>query len=153
MKHIMTILISVFSLGYHGKTIDFEKIAPANVPRLHISSTKADGMMSGWKIYLKALLNSSSIKNPCGLENLCFALWMTPSLPKQSLRHGLCIRLKMRISTSPTSRESRTMDIRLLPSCSLAMALSLIKFRQKAHLWYIYKMYLVLRLCVHIMNL
>ncbi len=45
------------------------------------------------------------------------------------------------------------MDIRLLPSCSLAMALSLIKFRQKAHLWYIYKMYLVLRMCVHIMNL
>lgn len=25
MKHIMAILISVFSLGYHGKTIDFEK--------------------------------------------------------------------------------------------------------------------------------
>ena len=25
MKHIMAILISVFSLGYHGKTIDFGK--------------------------------------------------------------------------------------------------------------------------------
>ncbi len=28
MKHIMAILISVFSLGYHGKTIDFEKYSP-----------------------------------------------------------------------------------------------------------------------------
>ena len=28
MKHIMVILISVFSLGYHGKTIDFEKYSP-----------------------------------------------------------------------------------------------------------------------------
>lgn len=30
MKHIMTILISVFSLGYHGKTIDFEKYSPCH---------------------------------------------------------------------------------------------------------------------------
>ncbi len=28
MKHIMAILISIFSLGYHGKTIDFEKYSP-----------------------------------------------------------------------------------------------------------------------------
>ncbi|MCI5509352.1 MAG: hypothetical protein MR436_02685, partial [Eubacterium sp.] len=47
------------------------------------------------------------IKKPCALENQCSALWMIPSLPKQSLRHGLCIRLKMPISTSPTSRENR----------------------------------------------
>ena len=30
MKHIMAILISVFSLGYHGKTIDFEKYSPCH---------------------------------------------------------------------------------------------------------------------------
>ena len=30
MKHIMTILISVFSLGYHGKTIDFERYSPCH---------------------------------------------------------------------------------------------------------------------------
>lgn len=28
MKHIMVILISVFSLGFHGKTIDVEKYSP-----------------------------------------------------------------------------------------------------------------------------
>ena len=28
MKHIMAILRSVFSLGYHGKTIDFERYSP-----------------------------------------------------------------------------------------------------------------------------
>lgn len=28
IKHIMAILISVFSLGYHGKTVDFEKYSP-----------------------------------------------------------------------------------------------------------------------------
>ena len=28
MKHIMTILISVFSLGYQGKTVDFERYSP-----------------------------------------------------------------------------------------------------------------------------
>ncbi len=30
MKHIMAILISVFSLGYYGKTIDFEKYSPCH---------------------------------------------------------------------------------------------------------------------------
>ena len=30
MKHIMDILISVFSLGYHGKTIAFEKYSPCH---------------------------------------------------------------------------------------------------------------------------
>ena len=30
MKHIMAILISVFSLGYHGKTIGFEKYSPCH---------------------------------------------------------------------------------------------------------------------------
>ena len=30
MKHIMTILISVFSLGYHGETIDFERYSPCH---------------------------------------------------------------------------------------------------------------------------
>ena len=30
MKHIMTILISVFSLGYHGKTIDVERYSPCH---------------------------------------------------------------------------------------------------------------------------
>ena len=30
MKHIMAILISVFSLGYHGKTIDFENYSPCH---------------------------------------------------------------------------------------------------------------------------
>ena len=30
MKHIMAILISVFSLGYHGKTIDFERYSPCH---------------------------------------------------------------------------------------------------------------------------
>ena len=30
MKHIMAILISVFSFGYHGKTIDFEKYSPCH---------------------------------------------------------------------------------------------------------------------------
>ena len=30
MKHIMVILISCFSLGYHGKTIDFEKYSPCH---------------------------------------------------------------------------------------------------------------------------
>ncbi len=30
MNHIMAILISVFSLGYHGKTIDFEKFSPCH---------------------------------------------------------------------------------------------------------------------------
>ena len=30
MKHIMAILISVFSVGYHGKTIDFEKYSPCH---------------------------------------------------------------------------------------------------------------------------
>lgn len=28
MKHIMAMLISVFFLGYHGKTIDFENYSP-----------------------------------------------------------------------------------------------------------------------------
>ena len=30
MKHIMAVLISVFSLGYHGKTVDFEKYSPCH---------------------------------------------------------------------------------------------------------------------------
>lgn len=30
MKHVMAILISVFSLGYHGKTIDFERYSPCH---------------------------------------------------------------------------------------------------------------------------
>lgn len=107
IKHIMSILISVFSLGYHGKTIDFENTAPATVPRLPISSIKENGMMSGSKTYLKALSFSSSIMKPGGLESPCSALWMIRSLPKQSLRHRLCTQLKMRISTSPISRESK----------------------------------------------
>jgi hypothetical protein len=30
MKHIMNILMPVFSLGYHGKTVDFEKYSPCH---------------------------------------------------------------------------------------------------------------------------
>lgn len=30
MKHIMKMLISAFSLGYHGKTIYFEKYSPCH---------------------------------------------------------------------------------------------------------------------------
>ena len=30
MKHIMAILISVFSLGYHGKTVDFDRYSPCH---------------------------------------------------------------------------------------------------------------------------
>ena len=66
----------------------------------------------------------SSIRKPSAPGSLCSALWMTPSHLRQSLRHGLCIRLKMRISTSPISKGSRTMGIRPWPSCSPAMALS-----------------------------
>lgn len=44
MKHIMNILISVFSFGYHVKNIDFVKnTANIMVPLLLISSTKENG--------------------------------------------------------------------------------------------------------------
>ena len=87
-------------------------------------SIKENGTMTDWKAYLKALSSSSSIKKPSEPENPCSVLWMIPSLPKPGLRHGLCIRLKMRISTNPTLKGNRTMGIRPLPSCFPAMALS-----------------------------
>ena len=77
-----------------GKQLILKSTAPATVLRLPISSIKGNGMTPNWKIYLKAPLYSSSISKPGSLESLCSALWMIPSLPRQSLRHGLCTRLK-----------------------------------------------------------
>ena len=114
------------SLDIMGKPLILKDTAPATVPPLPISSTKENGTMPDWKGYFKAQSSSSSIKKPSKPENPCSVLWMIPSLPKQSLRHGLCTRLKMRISTNPTLKGNRTMGIRLLLSCSPAMALSLI---------------------------
>ena len=126
MKHIMAILISIFSLGYHAKTIDFEKYSPCHRTTVAHFLKKGNGTMTGWMTQSKVpLSNLSSIGKPSRPEILCSALWMTPSLLRQSLRHRLCIRLKMCISTSPILRGSRTMDIRLWQSCSPVTALFL----------------------------
>ena len=107
-----------------GRPLTLNGTAPATVSQLPISSIKGNGTMPDWKTYSKALSSSSSIRKRSGLENLYSVLWMIPSLPRQSLRHGLCIRLKMRISISPTLRGNRTMGIRPWLSCFPAMVLS-----------------------------
>ena len=102
MKHIMAILKSVFSLEYHGKTIDFEKYSPCHRTTVAHFLNKGKWDDTHWKIYSKILLSSLSIRKPSCLESPYSALWTIPSLLKQSLRHGPCIRLKMRIFISPT---------------------------------------------------
>ena len=95
--------------------------APATVPRLRISLIKENGMTPRWKTYSKALSSSLSIRKPDSLESLYSALRMIPSRPRQSLRHGLCTRLKMRISTSPTSRGKQGyghQDVAVMLSCN-----------------------------------
>lgn len=111
MKHIMAILASVLSLRYYGKIIDFEKYTLLHHTTIFYFLNKENGMMTDWKTYSKALLSRSSIRKPSNLENLCSALWITSSLPKQNLCHRLCIQLKICISTNHISKGSRTIGI------------------------------------------
>ena len=58
MKHIMAILISVFSLGYHGKTIDFEKYSPCHrttVAHLNKGKWNDDTLENIFKVLLSSL--------------------------------------------------------------------------------------------------
>ena len=76
MKHIMAILISVFPLGYHQKTIDSEKYTPCHHTTVahFLNKRKWD---DGWMTYSKALSSRPSIGKSNGLESLCPASWMT----------------------------------------------------------------------------
>ena len=118
MNHILSILISVFLRGYRGKTVDFACASPCH------RTTIAHFLNHGnWE---DAKLEMILMENPCVPANLCSVLWMIRFHRKQSLRHGLCIQLKMRISINPISNAGRIMGIRQFPSCFPVTDLSLI---------------------------
>ena len=51
INHLMSILISIFLSGYHGKTTDFAKTVPAIELQLPISSTLESGMNRCFQIH------------------------------------------------------------------------------------------------------
>ena len=54
INHLMSILISIFLSGYHGKTTDFAKNSSATELQLPISSTLEIGMNVAFR-YIKTV--------------------------------------------------------------------------------------------------
>ncbi len=121
MKHILSILISVFLRGYRGKTVDFACASPCH--RTTIAHFLNRGKWDDAK--LERILKEAVVRT-IDEESLCSVLWMIRFLRKQSLHHGSCIQSKMRISINLISNAGRIMDIRQFPSCFPVIDLSLI---------------------------
>jgi hypothetical protein len=92
------------------KTIDFEKYSPCHRTTVAHFLNKGKWDDSARDDILKAAVVQLIYKQAAQGKR-CSALWMIPSHQRQSLRHGLCIRSKMRISANPISRESRITGI------------------------------------------
>ena len=101
ISHFIDILISIFVSGYHGKTTDFSKNSACHRTTVthFLHSGKWDNTLleDSLKSCIIEMIYSEALRS----ENLFSAWWMIPSLPKQSLRHRICIQSKMRIFTSP----------------------------------------------------
>jgi len=102
IKHIMAILISVFSLGYHGKTSDFERYSPCHRTTVAHFLNKGKWNDAGLEGILKSTVIEFIYKEAQRTGKPVFCIVDDTISSKKSLRHGLCIRLKMRISTNPT---------------------------------------------------
>ena len=124
--HSSVIYNRLIQLNLGQKPLILPVPAPAIAPPLPISLTMGSGMMQTWKLSLKRLLSKLFMGNPYVQASLCSALWMIPFLRKQSLRHELCIQLKMRISINLISNAGRITGIKQFPLCFPVMGLPLI---------------------------
>lgn len=91
IKHVMAVLISVFSYGYKGKTVNFERHSPCH--RTTIAHFLNHGKWDDGK--LEAILKLAVLQliygEPGVPANQYTVLWMIPYLLKQSLRHRPCV--------------------------------------------------------------
>lgn len=126
MKHIMAILVSVFSLGYHRKTIDFEKYSPCHRTTIAHFLNKRKWDDDTLENIVKTTVVQFIYKEAQQSGKPVFCIVDDTSLPKQSLCHGPCTRLKMHIFTSLIKGEAGLWASGCSWSCSLAITLYLI---------------------------
>ena len=101
INHLMSILISIFISGYHGKTTDFAKNSSCHrttIAHFLNSGKWDDSLLSDT---LKCSVIEIIYSEAARTGNLFSVLWTIRLLQRQSLRHRLYIRLKMRIFTNP----------------------------------------------------
>ena len=96
IKHIPAVLLAVFSHGYKGKTINFQDYSTCHCTTIAHFLNKGNWDSTGLEDILK-----DSTGRLLSWESRYSVLWMIPQPLRQSLRHGLCIRLRTHISTSP----------------------------------------------------
>ena len=100
----MSILISIFISGYHGKTTDFAKNSSCHRTTIahFLNSGKWDNsslLSDTLKCSVIEIIYSEAART--GKPVFCIMNSQSRSLQRQSLRHKLYIRLKMRIFTNP----------------------------------------------------
>ena len=101
INHLMSILISIFLLGYHGKTTDFAKNSSCHRTTIahFLNSGKWDD--SSLSDTLKRSVIEIIYSEAARTGKPFFCIVMIRQLQKQSLRHRLCIQLKTRTFTNP----------------------------------------------------
>ena len=97
----MSILISIFISGYHGKTTDFAKNSSCHRTTIahFLNSGKWDDSLLSDTLKCSVIEIIYSEAARTGKPVLCIV--DDTMLQRQSLRHRLYIRLKMRIFTNP----------------------------------------------------
>lgn len=100
INHLMSILISIFISGYHGKTTDFAKNSHCHRTTIahFLNAGKWDDSLLSDTLKRSVIEIIYSEAARTGKPVFCIVDDTIAS--KQSLRHRLCIQLKMRIFTS-----------------------------------------------------
>ena len=104
MNHLMSILISIFISGYHGKTTDFAKNSSCHRTTIahFLNSGKWDDSLLSDTLKCSVIEIIYSEAARTGKPVLCIVDdTIASKTTTQILRHKLYIRLKMRIFTNP----------------------------------------------------
>ena len=101
INHLMSILVSIFISGYHGKTTDFAKNSSCHRTTIahFLNSGKWDDSLLSDTLKCSVIEIIYSEAARTGKPVLCIVDDTIAS--KTKLRHRLYIRLKMRIFTNP----------------------------------------------------
>ena len=123
IHHLMSILISIFLSGYHGKTTDFVKNSSCHrttiVHFLNYGKWDESLLSDTLKRSVIEIIYSEAAR----IGKPVFCIVDDTIASRQSLRHRLCIRLKMRIFINLIWKGNRTMGIRQFRLCIPVTAL------------------------------
>ena len=85
LRHIVSILLSVFMAGYKGKTVQMS----ANSEKCRTTVIMGNGTTIYWSEFSEERLYAESMRKQSVRANQSFALWMIRYPQRQSLRHSL----------------------------------------------------------------